>query len=71
MMANIFIKNKYFCTMFKNCFYILMAFLFVSCGKDPIPKPSGELRLEYPKAEYQKFDSNCAYGFDYSKFAKA
>ena len=70
MMANIFIKNKYFCTMFKNCFYILMAFLFVSCGKDPIPKPSGELRLEYPKAEYQKFDSNCAYGFEYSKFAK-
>ena len=56
--------------MIRNFFFILMATLLVSCGKDPLPKPSGELRLEYPKAEYQKFDPNCAYSFEYSKFAK-
>ncbi len=49
---------------------LLLGFVLVSCGKDPIPKPYGELRLEYPKAHYQKFDSNCPYTFEYSDFAR-
>ena len=56
--------------MFKNCFYILMVLMLVSCAKDPMPKPSGELRLEYPTPVYQQWNSNCAYSFEYSKFAK-
>lgn len=47
------------------------AFIFlISCGKDPIPKPSGELRLEYPKPLYKPFTSDCGYGFEHSNYAK-
>jgi hypothetical protein len=40
--------------MFKNAIFIFAALLLVSCGKDPVPKPYGELRLEYPAPKYQK-----------------
>ena len=56
--------------MLKNAFYILFILVLVSCGKDPLPKPSGELRLEYPTAAYQKWSSDCNYSFEYSKFSK-
>ncbi|WP_089999475.1 gliding motility lipoprotein GldD [Chryseobacterium taichungense] len=56
--------------MFKNAIFIFAVLLLVSCGKDPIPKPYGELRLEYPAPKYQKFENNCAYTFEYSDFAK-
>lgn len=56
--------------MLKNSFYLLMALLLFSCGKDPLPKPSGELRLEYPKPAYQQWKSDCAYSFEFSKFAE-
>lgn len=55
--------------MFKNCIYILSLIVLASCSKDPLPKPSGELRLEYPTPEYQKWNADCAYSFEYSKFA--
>jgi len=63
-------SNLYFCKMFKNALFIFAALLMVSCGKDPVPKPYGELRLEYPAPRYQKFQNNCAYTFEYSDFAK-
>lgn len=56
--------------MFKNIFFTFLIFLLASCAKDPLPKPSGELRLEYPAAAYQKYISNCPFTFDYSKFAQ-
>lgn len=57
--------------MFKNLiFIILLSGIFVSCRKDSIPKPYGELRLEYPAPKYQKFESSCPYTFEYSDFAK-
>lgn len=55
--------------MFKNTIFIFAALLLVSCGKDPVPKPYGELRLEYPAPKYQKFENNCNYTFEYSDFA--
>lgn len=48
---------------------ITLLLLALSCGKAPKPKPSGELRLEYPAAQYQPFQA-CAYGFDYSTQAR-
>ncbi len=56
--------------MFKKLIFIILALLMVSCGKDYIPKPSGELRLEYPAAKYQKFTSACPYSFEFSDFAE-
>lgn len=31
-----------------------LSLLMLSCGNDPLPKPKGYLRLEYPKASYEK-----------------
>lgn len=62
-------SNLYFCKMFKNALFIFIALVLVSCSKDPVPKPYGELRLEYPAPKYQKFENNCAYTFEYSDFA--
>lgn len=56
--------------MIKKVIFIFVSLILISCGKEVTPKPSGELRLEYPKAQYQKFDSNCTYTFEYSDFAK-
>lgn len=38
--------------------------LFCSCGDDPIPKPHGELRLEYPNAVYESLSQSCPFVFD-------
>ena len=42
----------------------------VSCSPETQPKPSGELRLEYPQPKYQAFSSPCNFTFEYSDFAK-
>ncbi len=52
----------------KHIIILLLAFLF-SCKQEAVPKPSGELRLEYPKPTYRNFGSPCNYTFDYSDFA--
>jgi len=56
--------------MFKNLVFILLSLVLVSCGKDPIPKPVGELRLEYPSVKYREFDKSCPYTFEYSDYAR-
>lgn len=49
---------------------ILSSIIFVlvlsslSCKKEALPKPTSHLRLDYPIAEYIRFDSNCNYTFD-------
>lgn len=54
--------------------YILsIAFIGIvlcSCGSDPVPKPEGELRLEFPKAVYQSLSKHCPYVFDMNVNAK-
>jgi gliding motility-associated lipoprotein GldD len=65
-----FKSNSYFCAMFKKLIFTFLGFFLLSCAEDPLPKPSGELRLEYPIAKYEKFVSPCNFGFEYSTFAK-
>lgn len=51
----------------KNYFAVLLmiaSFGFVSCKKETIPKPSSFLRLDYPIAEYDHFESDCHYTFN-------
>lgn len=55
--------------MVKHFFCIGLAISLISCAKDPVPKPSGELRLEYPESKYAKFEKDCHYTFEFSDFA--
>ena len=55
--------------MLKTAFQATALLILASCGKETIPKPMGELRLEYPKPQYEKFASDCGFSFEYSKFA--
>lgn len=56
--------------MFKNILIVSLISMLTSCAKDPLPKPSGELRLEYPAHIYQSFNPKCPFTFDYSKFSQ-
>ncbi|WP_226065532.1 gliding motility lipoprotein GldD [Kaistella polysaccharea] len=56
--------------MFKKLILTFLGFVLISCAEDTKPKPTGELRLEYPEAKYQRFISPCNFSFDYSEFAK-
>ncbi|MDO5656221.1 MAG: gliding motility lipoprotein GldD [Flavobacteriaceae bacterium] len=53
--------------------YSLMIFLLlgqISCSEDAVPKPYGDVRLEYPAAEYAKFNTDCPFSFQYSSLAE-
>ena len=63
-------SNLYFCAMFKKLIFTFLGFVLVSCSPETQPKPSGELRLEYPQPKYQAFSSPCNFTFEYSDFAK-
>ena len=56
--------------MFKNFYFAILALVLVSCSGETVPKPYGELRLEYPKAKYQLYTSPCGYAFEFSDFAR-
>lgn len=56
--------------MFKNFIFTFLAFALFSCADEVQPKPSGELRLEYPAPKYQTFNSPCGFSFQYSDFAE-
>jgi len=42
----------------------------VSCGDEPLPKPKGYLRLEYPNATYEKVDVQLPFSFEKNKMAE-
>ena len=42
----------------------LVLFSFIGCKNDVLPKPSGQLRLDYPIAEYVHFENGCPFTFD-------
>ena len=48
---------KFFCVL-------LVTTLFLSCKSDVLPKPSGQLRLDYPDAKYKPFDQKTPFDFD-------
>jgi len=56
--------------MLKNLNYILgltLAFsglLLTSCKDDVLPKPTSQLRLDYPVAEYAAFENHCPFTFN-------
>ena len=42
----------------------IIFFLVFSCKNDVLPKPSSQLRLDYPEAEYAHFENECPFTFD-------
>ncbi|VXB41073.1 Gliding motility lipoprotein GldD [Flavobacterium sp. 9AF] len=50
--------------MKKNIYLLLFSMIFISCGEDTIPKPKGQLRLDYPEATYGVLSGSCPFTFD-------
>ena len=42
----------------------LLILLLSGCKDDALPKPSAQLRLDYPIAEYAHFENDCPFTFD-------
>ncbi len=62
-------SNSYFCKMFRKLMFAFVGILVISCSEETQPKPTGELRLEYPKPSYLNFTSPCNFSFEYSSFS--
>src|SRR5690606_24632702 len=50
--------------------YVLIVLLCFSCADDPVPKPKGFLRLDYPKAEYQETNLDLPFVFEKNTLAE-
>ena len=44
--------------------FLFSALLLVSCKNEVLPKPSSQLRLNYPIAEYASFENQCPFTFN-------
>jgi gliding motility-associated lipoprotein GldD len=55
-----------------SCFALAAFFCLAaaSCGGDPVPKPKGFLRLDYPEAQYRNFYGGCPYSFDINALSR-
>lgn len=56
-------------TYYSTRYFIIVAFLIVSCTRDYLPKPLGYNRLVLPASEYQLLPDSLPYTFEYSKHA--
>lgn len=54
--------------MYRKIIPVISAFVVllsvVSCKNEVLPKPSSQLRLDYPEAQYAHFENECPYTFD-------
>lgn len=44
---------------------LVLVMFVLGCRNHSVPKPRGHFRIDFPKKEYIKFDSSCAFTFDY------
>lgn len=49
---------------------LILAFLFLACGSDYLPKPKGYNRIDLPNADYRPLPDSLPYAFEYSKNAR-
>lgn len=47
-----------------SCGLLISGMLLMSCKDEVLPKPSSQLRLNYPIAEYAAFDNHCPFTFN-------
>lgn len=50
--------------MNKKAYLILVILISFSCQEDYVPKPKAYLRLDYPKADYKKTNTNNLFSFE-------
>lgn len=50
--------------------FCLFCLSLLSCGDEKMPKPTGQLSLEYPPAKYMKFSNSCGFDFDKNELAE-
>jgi gliding motility-associated lipoprotein GldD len=50
--------------------FSLICLSLLSCGDDKMPKPTGQLSLEYSPAKYMKFSNSCGFDFDKNELAE-
>ena len=50
-------------------FALIFAFGLISCGDESVPKPKGQLSLEYPNPTFTTLKSNCPFSFEVNTFA--
>jgi len=48
---------------------VFVGLLMTSCKDDVLPKPSSQLRLDYPVAKYASFENHCPFTFDMNEDA--
>ncbi|HLV69874.1 MAG TPA: gliding motility lipoprotein GldD [Xanthomarina sp.] len=54
----------------KNSFLLFgILFICLSCGQDPVPKPQGYLRLEFPEPTYQELYKNLPFTIEKNELA--
>ena len=56
--------------MKSSIFFTLLFLSLLSCGDEKMPKPTGQLSLEYPPAKYMKFSNSCGFDFDKNELAE-
>ncbi len=56
--------------MKSSIFFTILSLSLLSCGDEKLPKPSGQLSLEYPPAKYMKFSNSCGFDFDKNELAE-
>lgn len=49
--------------------FLFVCFGLFSCADETLPKPKGQLSLEYPKSKYSKFNTNCNFSFEKNSLA--
>ncbi len=53
-----------------TAFIVLILISTISCKNDILPKPPGQLRLDYTVSNYTRYNSDCAFSFDMNSDAK-
>ena len=53
----------------KHIYFLFAIVFFMSCGKEPMPKPKAFLRLEYPKPQYKEVNTNLPFTFKKNSIA--
>ena len=49
---------------------LMLALVFFSCKDQVVPKPTGQLSLEYPSPKYTTLKTNCPFSFEVNSFAE-
>ncbi len=56
---------------FSFFFFLLLLFALISCKENPVHKPKGYFKIDFPKHEYQLFDKEgYPYSFEFPAYAK-